>query len=211
MGEAQESLVATVVTSKGYAIITNRIHGGGTEPLNCAFGQGSGTSAVPDEALFAEVVAQGRVAGTATQQTTTTPNDTYQVVGTYTASAARAITEAGLLDAVTSPAQTTLAASMTSGQTTLTVPSAAGFPGSGNYDIQIDSEVMTVTGGQGTTTWTVTRGVNGSTAASHASAAVVTGASIAAAGGNLFMHGDFAVINLASGDTLTLTAKAQIT
>ncbi len=52
--------------------------------------------------------------------------------------------------------------------TTITVTSAAGFPTSGNYSIQIDNEQMLVTGGQGTTTWTVTRGPGG-TAAAHAS------------------------------------------
>jgi len=37
----------------------------------------------------------------------------------------------------------------------------------------IDSEQMTVTGGQGTATWTVTRGVGGTTAATHLISAVV--------------------------------------
>ena len=45
--------------------------------------------------------------------------------------------------------------------------SAAGFPASGNYYVMIDSEQMQVTAGQGTTTWTVTRGTNGTTATTH--------------------------------------------
>jgi Tfp pilus assembly protein PilX len=64
-------------------------------------------------------------------------------------------------------ASTTLAAAITSSQTTITVSSASGFPTSGTFRIRIDDEDMTVTGGQGTTTWTVTRGVNSTTAASH--------------------------------------------
>ena len=68
---------------------------------------------------------------------------------------------------------TTLNAAMTSSQTTISVASASGFPTSGNYQVRIDDEDMTVTGGQGTTTWTVTRGVNGTTAAAHASAQTV--------------------------------------
>jgi Tfp pilus assembly protein PilX len=64
---------------------------------------------------------------------------------------------------------TTLSAAINSSQTTVTVASASGFPTSGNYGIQIDDEQMIVTGGQGTTTWTVTRGANGTTAASHVS------------------------------------------
>ena len=43
-----------------------------------------------------------RTAGTSTQQTTTTANDTYQVVGTLTAGGTLAITNAGLFDASTS-------------------------------------------------------------------------------------------------------------
>jgi FtsP/CotA-like multicopper oxidase with cupredoxin domain len=62
----------------------------------------------------------------------------------------------------------------TAGTTTLPVASAAGFPASGNYYIRIDSEVLQVTGGQGTTTWTVARGQLGSAAAAHAANATIT-------------------------------------
>jgi Tfp pilus assembly protein PilX len=64
-------------------------------------------------------------------------------------------------------ASTTLAAAISSTQTTITVSSASGFPTSGTFRVRIDDEDMTVTGGQGTTTWTVTRGVNNTTAATH--------------------------------------------
>lgn len=53
-------------------------------------------------------------------------------------------------------------------QTTLVVDSASGFPTEGEYRIKIESEIINVTGGQGTTTWTVTRGVDGTTGATHA-------------------------------------------
>jgi uncharacterized protein YceK len=65
-------------------------------------------------------------------------------------------------------ANTTLSGAMTSTQTTLTVASATGFPSS-QFLIRVDDESMLVTGGFGTTTWTVTRGASGSTAASHVS------------------------------------------
>jgi len=64
-------------------------------------------------------------------------------------------------------ALTTLGSAINASQTTITVASASGFPASGSFRIRIDDEDMTVTGGQGTTTWTVTRGVNSTTAASH--------------------------------------------
>src|SRR6185312_13481952 len=56
----------------------------------------------------------------------------------------------------------------------LTVASATGFPSTGNFLVKIDHEYLIVTGGQGTTAWTVTRGAARSTAASHSSAATVT-------------------------------------
>jgi len=58
-------------------------------------------------------------------------------------------------------------------QTTINVASASGFPGSGDYDIIVDGEEMTVTGGQGTTTWTVTRGTDCTTGAAHSDGAAV--------------------------------------
>jgi hypothetical protein len=66
-------------------------------------------------------------------------------------------------------ASTTLANAMTAGQTTLTVASATGFPTSA-FTLRVDDEYMAVTAGFGTTTWTVTRGINGSTAAAHVTA-----------------------------------------
>ncbi len=72
------------------------------------------------------------------------------------------------------PGYTTLAAAITAaGSTSITVTSATGFPSTGNYGIMIDAENMTVTAGQGTTTWTVTRGVGGTTATTHSNAASV--------------------------------------
>jgi hypothetical protein len=63
-------------------------------------------------------------------------------------------------------ANTTLSGALTATATTVTVNSASGFPASA-FVIRIDDEFMTVTAGFGTTTWTVTRGTNGSTATTH--------------------------------------------
>jgi hypothetical protein len=69
-------------------------------------------------------------------------------------------------------ASTTLSAAITAAQTSITVASASGFPTSA-FKIRIDDEVMTVTGGFGTTGWTVTRGVSGTTAISHVASQTV--------------------------------------
>lgn len=91
--------MATVLTNAGKAIVTNRIKGSGTEPLNAAWGTGAGTAAITDTTLFTE--ATPRAAGTSTQQTTTVTDDTYQVVATITAAGTLAVTNAGLFDVIT--------------------------------------------------------------------------------------------------------------
>ncbi|WP_439947179.1 hypothetical protein [Streptomyces sp. BBFR109] len=208
--------MATTVafTSKGREIVAGRLIGttpSQAEPKYLGWGTGAGTAASSDVAPFTEA-AESRVTGTSSQVTTTSTNDTYQVVGTLTAGSSETITETFLSDSASKPAATTLSAAVsTTGATTISVTSASGFPGSGNYNIQVDSEVMTVTGGQGTTTWTVTRGVNGSTAATHASGATVTGGnppgSTAVTNGSLLIHASFTGLALNSGDSLTATMK----
>jgi len=72
------------------------------------------------------------------------------------------------------PGSTQLSSAITgSGGTTISVLDYTGFPSTGNYYIMVDEEQMQVTGGQGTATWTVTRGTNGTTAAAHLNAAFV--------------------------------------
>ena len=95
--------MATLLVNTGKAIVTNRVKNGATgatEPSFVAWGTGAGTAALTDTTLFTETGT--RVSGTSTQVTTTTTNDTYQVVGTQTAGGALAITNAGLFDAVSS-------------------------------------------------------------------------------------------------------------
>ncbi|MEJ5368867.1 MAG: SBBP repeat-containing protein [Bryobacteraceae bacterium] len=70
-------------------------------------------------------------------------------------------------------AATTLASAVTAEDETITVESATGFPFAPTYNIFIDQEEMTVTQIAGGTTWTVRRGVNGTTPADHAKGAGV--------------------------------------
>ena len=73
------------------------------------------------------------------------------------------------LQKATLAAGTTITSQITSGATTLAVAGHASFPASGNYDIMMGRERMTVTAGQATNSWTVTRGVGGTTATVHQS------------------------------------------
>lgn len=85
-----------------------------------------------------------------------------------------------VMDAAT--ASTTLSAAATVSTTSLSVASAAGFPSSGQFTIYVDNEQMLVTAGQGTTSWTVTRGANGTTAAAHVNTSAVYARQALAAG-----------------------------
>lgn len=58
--------------------------------------------------------------------------------------------------------------------TSLIVTSASSFPATGNFRIIIDSEIMLVTAVSGTT-FTVTRGAESTTAASHSNSVTITG------------------------------------
>ena len=91
---------STAVVNTGRAIITNRLKGSGTEPVNIAAGTGSTAVLTTDSALGAEV--GSRVTGTSSQQTTTTAGDTYRVTGTWVAASSYTIAEAGLFDAASS-------------------------------------------------------------------------------------------------------------
>jgi hypothetical protein len=93
--------MATLLVNTGKAIVTNYLNGGAaTQPKYVAWGTGAGTTAATDTTLFTEVLP--RVSGTTSQVTTSTTNDTYQVVGTQTAGVTETITNAGLFDAATS-------------------------------------------------------------------------------------------------------------
>lgn len=75
--------------------------------------------------------------------------------------------------------KTTLTANVAAGATTITVASAAGFPSTAPYRIGVGTqtgagqEMMLVTAGAGTTTWTVTRALEDTTAISHSSGSTV--------------------------------------
>lgn len=240
--------VANVATWAGRSIINRMLLTGNTgtftTPNNISWGLGvSGLastqitgSAFSDVNLFqpASPSPEARVAGTATVLTANQLTDVFQVVGTITALSAKSICEVGLFDTATSlsgmsPIATT---ALTSSATSVTIGAfTTGFqalPTAGNFYAQIELEVVVVTGGQGTSTLTITRGALGSTSTSHAvgafviaggdggahtsnsSASLETWVPSGANGGSLFAHADFAVINLNTNDSIQFTLKTQL-
>lgn len=99
--------VATVITNVGKGIIAKRMIGSTPAQVEPNFiGMGVGatgaarTAVAADSALTTAV--ESRVAGTSTTVTTSQTNDTYQSVSTITATAGRAVDEAGMFDAASS-------------------------------------------------------------------------------------------------------------
>jgi len=62
---------------------------------------------------------------------------------------------------------TTLSQAINASQTTIQVASTTGFPTFGTFTIKVNNEYMVVTAGAGTTTWTVQRAQQGTTAATQ--------------------------------------------
>lgn len=96
-------LLANALTKAGVAILTNRLAQSGTAPKYIGWGIGAYPADIDDIALESEAApttAGGRTVGTESRTTVTNTNDTHQVTGTVTATGTLAITEAGLLDAV---------------------------------------------------------------------------------------------------------------
>ena len=97
--------MATVLTNVGKSMIAKRLlptadpNYQANDPKYIAWGGGGGTSpaAITDTALATEF-AEARATGTPSLDLVNVTNDTYKVVGTLTATAARTVTEAGLLD-----------------------------------------------------------------------------------------------------------------
>ena len=96
---------ATVVTTVGKAILADRVRTTpatySAPPKYVAMGtratSAARTAAVADTAL--STAAETRTSGTESVVTTSTTGDTYQVVGTITATGSRSVDEGGLFDA----------------------------------------------------------------------------------------------------------------
>jgi len=212
-----------IVVRKGDDIVAARMIGTSpaqAEPKQLGWGTGGVgtgapyTAAKTDVAAFREA-AEARVTGTSSQVTTTYANDTYQVVATITSAGVQTIAEVFLSDSSAKPFSTTVAGGsgvIGSSSSTNLVTAAAYTPANGTY-IQVDTEVMQVTAGTGTTTLTVARGQNGSAAISTISAAdVVTLGNppgVSTANATLFVHATFSGLPLNSGDSLQSTVQVS--
>jgi hypothetical protein len=209
-------------TRTGDAMISARMIGTSptqAEPKYLGWGKGGTGTGSPYAAAKTDVApfqesAETRVTGSSSQQTTNYADDTYQVTATITSLSTQTIAEVFLADSATKPFSTTVAGGTVVGSssgTTLTTATTY-TPANATY-IQIDTEVLEVTAGTGTTSLTVARAQNGSTAISTISDGdVVTCGNPPPPGsttgtGNLFVHAAFSGLPLSTGDSLFSTVQ----
>ena len=193
-GTATSSLRSLVVSG----LVSQPLYSG---PQFLCIGNDGGVNQVSatDQALFTEIGT--RISGTITQVTTTTSGDTYQWEGTLLVSGITNITNLGLISSPNSPIQDTLSQQVSSRTQNYIVPSHFSLwpsPSGNFYNIQVNTEVMTVTGTNGTTTLYVQRGVGGSTPIELISA----GATITQVEGILFQHIGSTFPDFRNGDTI---------
>lgn len=205
------------VTSKGREVIAGRLKGATptqTEALNIGWGTVGATpnATVFDVALYKEA-AESRVAGTSSFVTTSSSNDTYQVVGTITSAGGQTIAEAALSDASAKPFATTWATAPTTTSGTTGTTAASYTPANNSYIQDQSGEVMQVTAGSGTTSLTVVRGANGSTAVASANSNAVTLGNAPGrtdTNGTLMVHATFTGLALNANDSIQFTFQVQI-
>ena len=200
--------IATAIN--GTAPTVPKYLGWGTNP------HAAGSSAAPsDVALYLEDTTPGRTTGTASVVTTTTTDDTFQVTGTITAGGDNpTIAEVGLFDGAPKAFGTTWSTAPSTTSGTSGTAAASYTPANNTYIQDSSGEVMEVTAGTGTTSLTVVRGANGSTAVSSANGNAITEGGIPgaliSAGGNMFMHGTFTGVALTSGESIAFTVGIKI-
>lgn len=205
-----------VLTAKGRDMVTSSLLTTALSPKVIAWGTNpkTVTASAVDIGMFTES-AETRVTGTASVITTTTTNDTYQVVGTITSSSTQTIAEVAVMDSTTKPFSTTWATAPTTTTGTTGTTAASYTPANGTTIETANGEVMTVSGGTGTTSVTVVRGANGSTAATQTAADVITQGAVPGTttptGGQSLMHATFTGLALNSGDSIAFTCQVKFT
>jgi len=201
----------TVLTSQVRNSLAASVIGSGTLSIHPGFiqwGTGPGTASGSDETLFNPV--QSRVACSVSQATTTTSGDTVLISGMITSTGTQSITNVGVFNTITGTAVGYLTSQINPSDTIINVSGYANFPNTYPFDVQVLSEVMTVTTGT-LGAWTVTRNTNGTTRTLNVipSTTQVVGGNNTA-NGNMFLKTSFgggATLN--AGDALQFKISLQ--
>ena len=197
----------TLLTNQTRSSLVNVIVGSGyslSKPQYIAWGTGSGTVQATDIALFKPI--QVPVSGTVSTVTTSTSGDTYLCSATLTSSGVNSITNIGLFTTGATPAVGTLTSQVNPGATTIQISGYNAFPNTFPFNIQVLSEVMTVISGNGTNTYNVIRGANGSSMMTTIIPSLTT---VVGQAGFMFLKSSFPGIGLQYGDSIKFNISIQ--
>ena len=170
-----------------------------------AVGIGPGETSATDVALFEE--SGGRIEGLSLAQTTTvTSGDTYSWQGIYTTPSTQTLTNLGLFQGQGNPIQGQLAQQVSSSTQGYIIPTNYNsWPTNYPYQIQVSTEVMTVTSGDNYQTLFVLRGQNNSTALTSIQATTY----ITQSDTSMFAKTNFTGLSLNTGDQVQFTINVQ--
>jgi hypothetical protein len=197
----------TILTKKTRNSLANAIAGSGyslSVPKYLGWGTGSGTAQPSDVALFSPVGSP--ISGTVSVVTSNTVGDTFFFTTSFTASGYIGITNVGLFDSNFSPVVGRLSNQVLPTDTTITVSGYNLFPNTFPFNVQILSEVMTVTSGNGTNVYNVIRAANGS---SIVTTTIPSTTPVVGPTGNLFLKSSFSPIGLQAGDSIQFNVSIQ--
>lgn len=201
--------ISSTLTSWGRSSLVQSIISGTnyTTPQYLQQGTGNSTALATDQTVSSPY--GSRATCTVSAATVSTSGDTFRLNTTITYSSAQTITNIGIFDASTLAPQTVLQSQLDPGVTTVTVTGYSNFP-SYPFDAQLGSEVITVTTGNGSNSWTVVRNTNGSpisTSGFPAGTVIVGGNQTS--NGNMFLKSSFSGIPLNAGDQIQFTIDVQ--
>jgi len=197
--------MSSYLVSDGRNLTVSLLVAASGRPSYLGFGTGSGNTSPSDQALFTEI-SGSRISATVSKVTTTTSGDTYQLVGTFTATSSGTLTNIGVFGTGNSPVQSQLIAPISSNsQSSIGINGYGGWPTSYPFNIQVSTEVMTAVSGNGSSLLYVTRGRNGSTALTSAA----IGTTVTQVTGTLFAKTNFGGFPITPGDTLQFTIGIQ--
>lgn len=211
-------MATALLTAKGRDTVTASVNQSTpAQPKFIGWGENLNTLAVvlaSDVGLYNESPTETRATGSPSVTTTTTTDDTYTVTGTITCSGSgKTISEVAITDSATKPFTTTWNSAPTTTSGTSGTTNASYTPANNTYIQDQSGEVMQVTAGTGTTSLTVVRGANGSTAVSSANGNQITQGAIPGAstptGGLLFVHAVFSGLPLNVGDSISFTINTK--
>ena len=197
----------TVLTSTTRSSLSNVILGSGYSlAVPNSIGWGTGTANASATNVGLSYPAGAPVSGTVSRVSNNTANDTFLCSAVLTASGTLPVSEIGLFTNTSNPPVGFLVNPISFSSNKIVLSNYNLFPNSYPFNIQVLSEVMTVTSGDGSTTFNVIRGANGSNITTTTIPALTP---VVGPAGYMFMKSSFPSIGLQAGDSIQFNVSIQ--